>query len=99
VGDAAAGGADGLHTNSFGGTSSATPLVAGVAALMLSANPALGTDAIKEILADTAVQITNDHDPVTGKSPRCGYGRVNAAAAVKAAAAKATSGPSGGPVT
>ena len=39
IGDAAAGGADGLHTNDFGGTSSATPLAAGVAALVLSLRP------------------------------------------------------------
>ena len=41
VGRADRGGADGLHTNSFGGTSSATPLAAGVAALVLSVNPSL----------------------------------------------------------
>ena len=37
VGVATAGGVDGLNTNSFGGTSSATPLAAGIAALVLSA--------------------------------------------------------------
>jgi Subtilase family len=36
IGQESTGGADGLHTNSFGGTSSATPLAAGVAALLLS---------------------------------------------------------------
>jgi subtilisin family serine protease len=35
------GGVDGLHTNQFGGTSAATPLAAGVAALVLSILPTL----------------------------------------------------------
>ncbi len=39
LGSAGAGGADGLYTDSFGGTSSATPLAAGVAALILSIRP------------------------------------------------------------
>lgn len=46
------------YTNSFGGTSSSTPAVAGVAALMLEANPALTYRDVQEILVQTAV--TND---------------------------------------
>lgn len=45
------------YTNDFGGTSSATPLVAGVTALLLSANPELGWRDVKEILASTARQV------------------------------------------
>lgn len=41
-------------TESFGGTSSATPLVAGIAALALSANPALSALDVIEILKETA---------------------------------------------
>ena len=41
-------------TDSFGGTSSATPLVAGVAALIISANPALGASDVIQILKQTA---------------------------------------------
>ncbi len=45
------------YTNSFGGTSSATPLVAGSVALMLAANPNLGWRDVHEIVAATAVQL------------------------------------------
>lgn len=41
----------------FGGTSSATPLSAGVAALVLSANPALTWIEVRQILRDTAEKI------------------------------------------
>ena len=45
------------YTNSFGGTSSATPLTSGGVALMLAANPNLGWRDVHEILASTARQI------------------------------------------
>jgi len=82
-----AGGADGLYTSAFFGTSAATPLAAGVAALMLSVNPALDRDAVKQILADTADKIGTGevYDPQTGHNDRYGYGRVNAGAAVDTA--------------
>jgi subtilisin-like proprotein convertase family protein/subtilisin family serine protease len=41
-------------TNSFGGTSSATPLVAGIAALIISANPELTALEVVSILKQTA---------------------------------------------
>ena len=41
-------------TASFGGTSSATPLTAGIAALVISANPALTADEVRSILLMTA---------------------------------------------
>ena len=44
----------GSYTDSFGGTSAAAPQVAGVAALMRSANPALTWRDVKVILANTA---------------------------------------------
>ncbi|MGB9364571.1 MAG: S8 family serine peptidase [Xanthobacteraceae bacterium] len=88
IGEAAAGGTDGLNTNSFGGTSSATPLVAGIAALMLSARPDLTRDEVRTILQDTAVKIgpRNSYD-ANGHSNEFGFGRVDAAKAVQAAAA------------
>ena len=82
VGTAAAGGAEGLHTNDFGGTSSATPLTAGVAALMLSVNPDLTRDQVRQVLKDSADKTGPDHDPQTGHSNRFGFGRVNAVQAV-----------------
>lgn len=85
LGTAADGGKDGLHTNDFGGTSSATPLAAGVAALMLSANRRLDVDGMKEILAGTAEKIGSGYD-AAGRNDRFGYGRVHAARAVAQAA-------------
>ncbi|MBG6054309.1 hypothetical protein IWX81_000699 [Salinibacterium sp. CAN_S4] len=53
------------HTNAFGGTSSATPLAAGVAALVLSGRPNLTWVQVRQVLRDTAVRfdLTNT-DPV-----------------------------------
>jgi len=80
------------YTGQFGGTSSATPLVAGVAALVLAANPNLTAAEVKDILQSTADKIVDtDLDIVLGvnrgqyKNGRCdwfGYGKVNAAKAV-----------------
>jgi subtilisin family serine protease len=85
------------YTDSFGGTSSATPLAAGIAALMLSINPKLNTGDVRSILKDTADKIDNaggnyDSD---GHSNYYGYGRINACAAVIAARDVAGGGSSG----
>ena len=84
-------------TGSFGGTSSATPLVAGVAALAISANPELTAREVKQILQDTADKIRDtEPDPVlnlnkgtydgNGHSEWFGFGKVNAARVVQRAA-------------
>jgi subtilisin family serine protease len=86
----------GNFTNTFGGTSSATPIVAGVAALILSINPHLTAQQVKRLLQDTADKIVDpDPDPQLNlfggtydSSGHCqwfGYGKVNAAKAVRAA--------------
>lgn len=76
------------YTNEFGGTSSACPLVAGVVALMLEANPNLGWRDVKEILIRTACRNHRaDPDWATNGAGfafnhKYGAGMVDAAAAV-----------------
>jgi len=73
----------GPHYKHFGGTSSATPLVAGICALILSANDQLTSAEVKSILERTADKIGNRWDyNSAGYSTKYGYGRVNAEAAV-----------------
>lgn len=68
------------------GTSFACPVVAGVAALVLSANPDLTAAEVKQILEKTADKIgdAGSYD-ASGHSTMYGYGRVNAANAVRMA--------------
>lgn len=91
-----AGYAPGPYTSTFGGTSSACPVVAGVAALMLSANPDLTAQDVRQILQATADKLVDPQpDPqlglqkgtydVNGHSQWFGYGKVNAARAVQSA--------------
>ncbi|HKK74902.1 MAG TPA: S8 family serine peptidase [Saprospiraceae bacterium] len=72
----------GNHYKHFGGTSSSTPLVAGICALILSANPDLTASEVKEILTQTADKIGRVADYYRGHSRKYGYGRVNAEKAV-----------------
>lgn len=78
---------DGI-TQNYGycaGTSQASPMVAGVAALMLSVNPALSPSKVREILEETAEQVGGyNYDPQTGKCTELGHGRINAREAVDA---------------
>jgi subtilisin-like proprotein convertase family protein len=78
-------------TDSFGGTSSATPAVSGVIALMLQANPNLGWRDVQHILALTAFK-NDPRDPGWrvnrdgfNVNHKYGFGRVNADAAVRLA--------------
>ncbi len=90
-----------LYTARFGGTSGAAPVVSGVAALMISANPHLSAAEVRQILESTA---DADLDPaldlaadpnvqgldggfVDGRSLFFGAGKVNAARAVARARA------------
>jgi subtilisin family serine protease len=75
------GGGNPDHGYSFlHGTSMASPHVAGVAALIRSANPNLDPGEVQSILATTAVDLG---DP--GRDTFFGFGRIDAAAAVAAA--------------
>ena len=66
------------YTPTFGGTSSSTPKVAGIVALMLSANPDLTPAQVKQALRNTAEDID-----VPGIDDKTGAGRVNAYGAVQ----------------
>jgi hypothetical protein len=72
---------NGNYTHDFGGTSSATPKVAGVVALMLSSNPTLTPAQVKSMLRNTADDINT-----AGFDNKTGAGRINAYMAVSAAA-------------
>ena len=64
----------------FAGTSMASPVVASVAAMVLSVNPELTASEVKDIIYDTADDINGG-----GYDDEFGYGRVNAYEAVKKA--------------
>ncbi|MEM9341277.1 MAG: S8 family serine peptidase, partial [Bacteroidota bacterium] len=72
----------GDYTDSFGGTSAACPVVAGVAALVLSVDGTLTSNEVYEILTSTA-----DDMGASGFDNTFGFGRVNAFEAVLAAGA------------
>jgi len=78
-------------TSSFGGTSAAAPLAAGVIALVLEANPNLGWRDVQAVLIDTATKISpGDADWVDNGAGyhvnhAFGFGLVNAAGAVEKA--------------
>ncbi|MFK7983635.1 MAG: S8 family serine peptidase [Saprospiraceae bacterium] len=84
-GNLTGGDAAGNYTNSFGGTSSSCPGVAGVAALMLGANNDLTWEEVRAIIKNSCDQIDvdfGDYD-ANGHSPFYGYGKINAARAVE----------------
>lgn len=80
--------ADQNYSNIFDGTSAATPMVAGVVALMLEANPNLGWRDVRNILARSARKVDpNNNEWATNNSglnihPGYGFGAVDANAAV-----------------
>ena len=70
-------------TSAFGGTSSATALAAGVAALLLSRNPNLSASDVRQTMRDTSDKI-GSVPYSNGFNTHYGYGRINAAAALVA---------------
>jgi subtilisin-like proprotein convertase family protein len=87
------------YTSTFGGTSSATPKVSGVIALMLEANPNLGWRDVKHVLVNSAQK----NDPANAGwtlnaaghdvHHAYGFGRVDAAAAATLASTWVNVGP------
>jgi hypothetical protein len=83
--------ADTKYTNCFGGTSSATPLVSGIAGLMLTTNSGLSRVQVLNALQDTADKIEDSsgaYATASGFSSPAGaathgFGRVNAFEAVR----------------
>ena len=85
-GDTRAGDATGDFTNSFGGTSSAAPGAAGVAALVLTRNADLRWDQVGDIMRRACDEIDSQNGQYSnGRSPMYGFGRLNAEAAVRLA--------------
>ncbi len=62
----------------FSGTSAAVPIVSGIASLLLSVDPTLSHDDVREILTTTAEdQVGPPHEDTPGRDDFFGYGRVN----------------------
>lgn len=77
----------GGFTDSFGGTSSSAPGAAGIAALILAANPNLMWHEVRDIIRRSCDQIDLDGGQydANGHSKSYGYGRMNALSAVQLA--------------
>lgn len=86
-----AGYSSGNYTTSFGGTSASCPVVAGVAALVLSVDPNLTDEQVKNILYTTAKDFG-----ASGFDNLYGNGAVDAFAAVQAAGGSGGGGGGGG---
>ncbi|MEH1839704.1 MAG: S8 family serine peptidase [Nostoc sp.] len=83
----------GNYTNQFGGTSSACPGAAGIAALIIARNSNLRWDEVRDIIkrsCDRIDQAGGKYD-ANGRSPFYGYGRMNALKAVELAKPPETS--------
>ncbi len=68
-----AGYSSGSYTSGFGGTSAACPVVSGVAALILSVDPSLEEDEVRQLIEDNATDMGS-----SGFDTTYGHGRVSA---------------------
>jgi subtilisin family serine protease len=78
--------AGGDYQPKFNGTSSATPIVAGACALLLSANPDLRENQVRSIIQQTADKV-GPYPYVDARNDFFGNGRLNVLAAIQAARA------------
>ncbi len=85
------------YTTKFGGTSSACPVAAGVAALVMSAAPNKTAAEIQEILIRTARPAPYASPDANGHDPVFGYGIINPVAALKDALGIVDELPDAGP--
>lgn len=74
----------------FGGTSSSTPLAAGLAALILSVNDQLSSFEVRDIMRSSADKIDQDHGDydASGVSSKYGHGRINTYRALEIASGR-----------
>lgn len=73
----------GDYTSSFGGTSSACPLAAGVAGLLASAAPEMSGEELARAMIETAKPSLFATPDETGHDPLYGYGRIQPAEALR----------------
>jgi subtilisin family serine protease len=76
-----------FYSNAFGFTSAACAIIAGLCALILSANPELTSVEVKDVLRKSCekVDVENGAYDAEGRSPFYGYGRPNIPLAVRLA--------------
>jgi subtilisin family serine protease len=76
-----------FYSNAFGFTSAACAIIAGLCALILSANPELTSVEVKDVLRKSCekVDVENGAYDAEGRSPFYGYGRPNIPHAVRLA--------------
>ena len=86
--------ADSCYYKMDSGTSFSAPHVSGVVALMLSVNPTLTPDQIRDILHNSCTKITGYTYDSNGWNSEVGYGLLNAENAIKGTVIYPMSGPS-----
>jgi len=91
---------DGNYTACFGGTSAATPIVAGVVGLVLSVAPELEREEVIRLMCDTTDRVQHSaasylQSNGRSKADSHGYGRVNAFEAVRVVAPTSLGGRAG----
>lgn len=80
----AGGATGGDYVTNFNGTSSSTPIVAGLAGLILSANPNLRESQVRRLIKQTADKV-GQIVYTNGRNDQMGHGRINALRAVQLA--------------